>query len=46
MLDTILTEKPNLTWDDVAGLDEARKALEEAVILPQKFPQMFTGILK
>jgi len=27
----------------VAGLGQARKVLEEAVLLPQKFPQMFLG---
>lgn len=39
----ILTEKPNVRWDDVAGLDGAKDSLKEAVILPQKFPQMFVG---
>lgn len=39
----ILTEKPNVKWDDVAGLEGAKDALKEAVILPQKFPQMFVG---
>lgn len=39
----ILTEKPNVKWDDVAGLEAAKEALKEAVILPQKFPQMFVG---
>ncbi|KAH3746127.1 Vacuolar protein sorting-associated protein 4 [Pelomyxa schiedti] len=41
--EAILSEKPSLTWDDVAGLDEAKSALEEAVVLPNKFPQLFTG---
>ena len=40
---TILTDKPNLSWNDVAGLPEAKQALQEAVQLPQKFPQLFTG---
>lgn len=39
----ILTEKPNVKWDDVAGLEGAKDALKEAVILPVKFPQFFTG---
>lgn len=39
----ILTEKPNVSWDDIAGLDTAKEALKEAVILPVKFPQLFTG---
>jgi len=39
---TILKEKPNVKWDDVAGLYGAKEALKEAVILPIKFPQLFT----
>lgn len=39
----IVKEKPNVKWDDVAGLHAAKESLKEAVILPIKFPQLFTG---
>jgi len=39
----ILREKPNVKWSDVAGLAAAKEALKEAVILPIKFPHLFTG---
>ncbi|KAK4284224.1 hypothetical protein QN277_001083 [Acacia crassicarpa] len=39
----IIREKPNVKWNDVAGLESAKQALQEAVILPVKFPQFFTG---
>ena len=39
----IVSEKPNVSWDDIAGLESAKEALKEAVILPTKFPQLFTG---
>ena len=42
----IMKEKPNVRWDDVAGLHMAMEALTEAVILPIKFPQLFTGSRK
>lgn len=39
----ILTDKPNIKWEDVAGLEQAKEALKEAVILPIKFPHLFVG---
>ncbi|KAJ3282705.1 Vacuolar protein sorting-associated protein 4 [Borealophlyctis nickersoniae] len=39
----ILQEKPNVRWEDIAGLEGAKESLKEAVILPIKFPHLFTG---
>lgn len=39
----IVMDKPNIKWSDVAGLEAAKEALKEAVILPIKFPHLFTG---
>lgn len=39
----VLAEKPDIKWEDVAGLDEAKGLLKEAVILPQQYPHLFTG---
>lgn len=39
----ILSETPNVKWDDIAGLETAKEALKEAVILPVRFPQLFKG---
>lgn len=37
----IVTEKPNVRWEDVSGLEQAKESLKEAVILPIRFPQLF-----
>jgi vacuolar protein-sorting-associated protein 4 len=42
-LGCVVTEKPNVKWSDVAGLEKAKEALQEAVILPLKYPHIFTG---
>uniref|UniRef100_A0A6U4ZFE5 AAA+ ATPase domain-containing protein n=1 Tax=Hemiselmis andersenii TaxID=464988 RepID=A0A6U4ZFE5_HEMAN len=43
MQGAIVKEKPNVKWDDIAGLEQAKEALKEAVILPIKFPQLFSS---
>lgn len=39
----IVAEKPNVHWDDIAGLNVAKESLKETVIMPVKFPHLFTG---
>lgn len=41
--ENVLTEKPNVKWEEVIGLEQAKEALQEAVILPVKHPRLFTG---
>ena len=40
----ILEARPNVHWDDIAGLEEAKRVLEEAVVLPILMPDYFKGI--
>lgn len=39
----ILQERPNVRWEDIAGLEGAKETLKEAVVLPIKFPTLFQG---
>jgi len=34
-------ESPKVTWDDVGGLEEVKRELNEAIILPLKQPEVF-----
>lgn len=42
----IYTRNPDVRWGDVAGLDEAKRLLKEAVVMPVKYPQFFHGLLE
>jgi len=41
----ILTKNPGVTWDTIVGLNHAKSLLKEAVVMPLKYPQFFTGLL-
>jgi len=36
--ETVVAKKPNVKWEDIAGLHAAKTALKEAVTLPIKYP--------
>jgi len=41
----ILTRNPGVNWSTIVGLDRAKDLLKEAVVMPLKYPQLFTGLL-
>eukprot|EP00873_Tetraselmis_striata_P025496 jgi/Tetstr1/445760/TSEL_033408.t1 len=40
----VLDGSPGVTWQDIAGLEDAKRVLEEAVVWPLWSPEMFVGI--
>lgn len=41
--DTIITERPNIKMSEVAGLDDAKQAINDAILTPLKHPELFKG---
>jgi hypothetical protein len=41
----ILQSSPNVKFEQVVELDDAKRILREAVVMPLKYPQLFTGLL-
>ncbi|MCV0412632.1 AAA family ATPase [Nitrosarchaeum sp.] len=39
--DLVMKEKPNVTWSEVIGLDDAKNALRESIVYPTKRPDLF-----
>lgn len=37
----IIIENPNVTFEDIVGLNDAKRLLKEAVMLPLKYPHFF-----
>jgi len=37
----VMKEKPNVRWDDVVGVDDAKNALRESIVYPTKRPDLF-----
>ena len=38
-----IADKGSVTFDDVAGMEEAKQTLREAIVMPLQFPHLFTG---
>jgi len=41
--DTILTERPTVKLSEVAGLEDAKQAIDDAILAPMKHPELFKG---
>ena len=39
--DLIMKEKPDVSWNEVIGLDDAKNALRESIVYPTKRPDLF-----
>ena len=39
--DMVMKEKPNVRWNDVVGVDDAKNALRESIVYPSKRPDLF-----
>lgn len=37
----VMREKPNVSWQEVIGLDDAKRAIRESIVYPMKRPDLF-----
>ena len=37
----LMKEKPDISWKEVVGLDDAKNALRESIVYPSKRPDLF-----
>jgi len=44
LMKDVVQHSPSVTWDTIAGLEDAKRVLEEAVVWPLWKPNMFKGI--
>jgi len=44
--DLVVSDDQKITFDDIAGMDDAKRLLHEAVVLPLIVPEVFSGIRK
>ncbi len=41
LMSAIVSKKPNVKWDDVAGLTPAKHELQRAIVFPARFPNLY-----
>jgi katanin p60 ATPase-containing subunit A1 len=41
----IFQSNPGVGWDDIVGLEDAKRLLKEAVVMPTRYPELFNGHL-
>ncbi|XP_039115940.1 katanin p60 ATPase-containing subunit A-like 2 isoform X2 [Dioscorea cayenensis subsp. rotundata] len=41
----IIRGSPGVNWESIKGLENAKRLLKEAVVMPIKYPKYFTGLL-
>uniref|UniRef100_A0A8D3DAE0 Katanin p60 ATPase-containing subunit A-like 2 n=1 Tax=Scophthalmus maximus TaxID=52904 RepID=A0A8D3DAE0_SCOMX len=41
----IYLHSPNVRWEDIIGLEDAKRLVKEAVVYPIKYPELFKGLL-
>ncbi|CAM45640.1 katanin-like protein [Leishmania braziliensis MHOM/BR/75/M2904] len=46
ILREIIDVNPSVRWSDIADLEGAKHLLQEAVVMPVKYPELFQGILR
>ena len=39
--ETIVDNSPNVTWDEIKGLEEVKRVLKETIVLPAIRPDLF-----
>jgi ATP-dependent 26S proteasome regulatory subunit len=42
----ICMANPGVYFRDIIGLNEVKRLLKEAVLMPMKYPHLFTGLLE
>eukprot|EP00049_Salpingoeca_infusionum_P004795 m.83851 g.83851 ORF g.83851 m.83851 type:complete len:614 (+) comp12730_c0_seq1:140-1981(+) len=44
IMSEIMEHSPNVSWDDIAGLEDAKRTIKELVIWPMQRPDLFRGL--